>query len=264
VFLSKKVAVVLPAHNEAGFIGAAIRSLPSFVDAIFVVDDASDDATMDVAVDVAACDPRVRVLRHAANRGVGAAIVTGYRAALESRADIVAVMDGDGQMHPHDLANLVESVAENRADLAKGNRFDGLRPRGTMPPTRLVGNVVLSFATKLAGNIRIPLDAQCGYTAVATAALRNLPLDDLYPRYGFPNDLVLRSVEARLRIVSVPVRSIYGDEVSGIRPFVAVPRILALLLRAFGRRLRGRIRGGLSASAGERAPALEARATQRS
>ena len=233
----RKVAVAIPAHNEERLIAGTIGTVPRFVDLVIVVDDASTDATCAEVRRAADLDGRVVVLDHSRNCGVGAAIVTAYREALRRGADVVAVMDGDGQMHPDDLESIVAPVCAGRADLAKGTRFDGLSPRGRMPAARWIGNVVLSAATRWAAGIDIALDAQCGYTAVSSAALARLPLDVLYPRYGFPNDLVLRAVEAGLRIEPVPVRAVYGAEISGIRPHIAVPRILALLARAAVRRL---------------------------
>ena len=235
MFFDQRVAVVIPAHNEERLIGQTIRSVPDFVDAIVVVDDASSDAT--VARIREAAEARVRLLLHRRNRGVGAAIVAGYGAALEAGADIVAVMDGDGQMHPGDLTALLGPLVGGDADFTKGYRFAGLRARGPMPLTRLVGNRVLSGATRLATGYGGPVDAQCGYTALRASALARIPLDRLYPRYGFPNDLFIRALEAGLRIQAVPVRALYGTEVSGIRPAVAIPRILGLLLRAEGRRM---------------------------
>jgi glycosyltransferase involved in cell wall biosynthesis len=235
VYRDLSVAVVIPAHNEEKLITQTLVAVPDFVDTVIVVDDASTDHTRARAL--GAAGGRVRVLAHAENRGVGAAIVTGYRATLESGADIVAVMDGDGQMDPRDLVGLVEPIAAGRADFAKGNRLAGLRARGPMPTTRLVGNLVLSAATRLATGYRRGLDAQCGYTALRSAALARIRLDELYPRYGFPNDLFIRALEAGLRVESVPVRAVYGSEVSGIRPQVAVPRIFGLLARAACRRL---------------------------
>ncbi len=204
---------------------------------VFAIDDASTDATVRAVLVEARRDPRVVLLRHRENRGVGAAIITGYRAAMALGVDVVVVMDGDGQMHPDDLCTLLDPIAERRADFVKGNRFDGLRPRGAMPKTRLVGNIVLSVATRLVSGIRVPLDAQCGYTAISANAVERVPLDALYPRYGFPNDLLFRALENGLRVVSVPVRAVYGEEVSGIR-LPAIPRIFWLLVRATLRRVR--------------------------
>jgi glycosyltransferase involved in cell wall biosynthesis len=237
VYLQHRIAVAVPAHNEERLVARTLVAVPPFVDVVVAVDDASDDATSARIGEAARVDPRVHALAHATNRGVGAAIVTAYRAALHLGADVVAVMDGDGQMDPADLPALLDPVCRGRADLAKGHRFHRLVPRGPMPIARVVGNHVLSVATRIAAGFAGPLDAQCGYTAISSNALARLPLDRLYPRYGFPNDLVLRSLEAGLRVESVPIRALYGSEISGIRPHIALPRIGALLARGWARRL---------------------------
>ena len=237
MYLQHRVAVAIPAHNEERLIARTLAAVPAFVDLVVAVDDASDDATASEIAKAARTDPRIHAIRHNVNRGVGAAIVSAYQAALHLGADVVAVMDGDGQMDPADLPGLLEAVCRGRADLVKGNRFAGLSPRGPMPAARIVGNLVLSLATRFAAGMAEPLDAQCGYTAISSNALARLSLCDLYPRYGFPNDLVLRSLEAGLRVESVPIRALYGTEVSGIRPHVAIPRIVGLLVRGWARRV---------------------------
>lgn len=239
MYRGHRVAVAIPAHNEESLVAATIAAVPAFVDVVVAVDDASGDATAREIAAAARRDPRVRAVTHDRNRGVGAAVVSALRVAVGLGADVVAVMDGDGQMHPGDLTALLDPICEGRADVAKGNRFDGWRPRGPMPAARLVGNHLLSAATRAAAGHRGPLDAQCGYVAIAAGGAARLPLHLLYPRYGFPNDVVLRSVEAGLRIESVPIRSVYGSEVSGIRPHVAVPRIAWLLVRGGLRRAFG-------------------------
>lgn len=236
MFLDHRIAAAIPAHNEERLIGGTLADIPSYVDLVVVVDDASTDGTA-VEIDRAARrDPRIIQRSHPRNSGVGAAIVTAYRVALAAGADVVVVMDGDGQMDPGDLPGLLEPVCQGRADLAKGYRFDGIRARGPMPFARLVGNHVLSLLTRYAAGYGGLLDAQCGYTAISAQALGRIALDSLYPRYGFPNDLAMRVVEAGLRLESVPIKALYGTEVSGIRPHVAIPCILGLLARGFLRR----------------------------
>lgn len=234
-----RIAVAVPAHNEERLIRRTLERVPDFVDDIVVVDDASSDRTSEEVGRAALVDPRIHALSHDRNRGVGASIVTAFETSLALGADVVIVMDGDGQMDPADLRAMIEPIVDGSFDVAKGLRFDGVRPRGTMPTGRWIGNLVLSAATRLASGWRAPLDSQCGYVALSAAALLKLPLDRLFARYGFPNDLFLRSVGAGLRVSCVPVRSVYGAEVSGIRPHVAVPVIFWLLLRGWIRRMLG-------------------------
>lgn len=223
---AKRIAVVIPAFREARLIGLCLTSLPAFVDAIYVVDDGSPDGTASAAR--AAGDQRLRVIRHATNRGVGAAIVTGYRAALAEHADVVAVMAGDAQMDPTDLHSVLGPVVAGRADYVKGNRFRSRESRN-MPWLRRVAGKVLSLATRLASGLDVD-DCQCGFTAVSRHALCVLPLDELWPGFGYPNDLLMLAAQRGLRVGEVTVRPVYADEQSGVRPWHAA-LILGLLAR---------------------------------
>ena len=144
----KRVAVVVPAYDEEGLIAATVAGIPAFVDRVYVVDDASRDATVERAR--AGSDPRVEVIVHQRNRGVGAAIVTGYRRALEERIDVTCVMAADNQMDPADLAALVEPVTRGEVDYAKANRLFTGQAWELIPRHRYLGNAVLSFLTKIA------------------------------------------------------------------------------------------------------------------
>jgi hypothetical protein len=168
---------------------------------------------------------------------VGAAIVSGYRAALDLGCDVAAVMAGDCQMDPADLPALLDPVVDGEADYSKGDRLchpDLLR---LMPLDRVAGNFALTTLTRLAAGHNGVSDTQCGYTAVSSAALRRLDLGSLYPRYGFPNDMLARLWEIGARVKDVPVRPVYGAETSGITVASALRSYPAVLLRAFGRRV---------------------------
>lgn len=224
-----RIAVIVPAHGEERLLGRMLARVPGYVDGIYVVDDASTDGTFDVAR--ASGDPRVRALRHTENQGVGAAIVTGYRGALADDHDVLAVMAGDDQMHPDDLAPLLRAVLGG-ADYAKGNRFRH-PDAGRMPLARRFGGEVLSLATRQASGLRVS-DTQCGFTALSARAARSLPLGELWPRYGYPNDLLLLLAARGMRVAEVPVRPVYADETSGLRPWHAV-RILGVIARRYAR-----------------------------
>lgn len=240
------IAVVVPAFNERRAIGGTVATIPDFVDRVLVVDDASTDDTAacaEAAAHQRSAPDRVEVLRHAANRGVGGAIATGYRRALELGADVAVVMAGDGQMDPDDLPALLDPIAAGLADYVKGNRF--LHPAiwTTMPASRIVGNVLLSAATRVTSGYRHVFDSQCGYTAIRRAALERIALDELFPRYGYPNDLLSRLHVAEMRVVDVPVRPIYGEHwKSGIHLGTALHPIPWVLLRSWGTRLAARAR----------------------
>lgn len=249
MFRELRVAVVIPAYNEQRAIGGTVAAVPSFVDHVIVVDDASSDDTAERALHAAGDEVAVEVIRHAENRGVGGAIASGYRRALELGVDVAVVMAGDGQMDPADLPTVLEPIAAGVADYVKGNRF--LHPSiwTTMPPSRIVGNVLLSAATKVTSGYRHVFDSQCGYTAIARRALASIELDALWTRYGYPNDLLSRLNIAGVRVVDVPVRPIYGEHwKSGIHFGTALHPIPWVLLRSWGTRLAARARRRVVAS----------------
>lgn len=255
MYRGKRIAVVVPAHNENRRVAGVVATVPEFVDRVIVVDDGSTDGTAARVGETGA--GRAEVLTHRRNGGVGAAIVTGYRRALETGADVVAVMAGDGQMDPVDLPSLLDPLVEGRADYAKGDRLSHPDVLRVMPPVRLVGNVVLTRATRLATGLPIA-DSQCGYTAATRAALLRLDIGGLYPRYGFPNDLLIKAAARGLRVVDVRVRPIYhdGPDASGLAIPRVIPPLGGMLAAAIARRLfrRGEWRRGNRRAAGGAAP----------
>jgi glycosyltransferase involved in cell wall biosynthesis len=233
----KRVAVVVPAHDEELLIGDTLRGIPAFVDLIFVVDDASVDATVERIQEVA--DPRIEVIRHEQNSGVGAAIVTGYRRAIEEDVVVTCVMAADNQMDPAELIRLVEPVAAGEVDYVKANRLFTGEAWRLIPRSRYLGNAVLSLLTKIASGYWHIADSQAGYTAIRLETLRTLDLDRLYSRYGFPNDMLVHLNVWNARVRDIPSRPIYGvGERSGIRIRKVVPRISWLLLCGFFWRMR--------------------------
>jgi glycosyltransferase involved in cell wall biosynthesis len=237
MWMQSRVVAVVPAWNEAPRIARVVRAMPEWMDAVLVIDDASRDGTAEVARE--AGDARLEVLRHERNRGVGAAIVTGYRRAAHlapGARDAFVVLAGDGQMDPRDLPALVEPIACGEADYVKGNRFGSRDVVRAMPPSRLLGGLAFSWATSRA--IGVPIsDSQCGYTALSRDAYARLDLDALWPRYGYPNDLLSQLALRGLRIGEAPVRAVYADEVSRLKPR-HVPVVAAVVARAWVRRLR--------------------------
>ena len=241
-----RIAVVIPAFNERRKIVNTIATVPDFVDDIIVIDDASHDDTALCAAGAAqdrANPAGVEVIQHAANRGVGAAITTGYRRVLALGADVAVVMAGDGQMDPGDLPALLDPIARGDADYVKGNRFLHPAVWTTMPASRIVGNLVLSAATRITSGYRHVFDSQCGYTAIHRSALATIALGSLFPRYGYPNDLLSRLHVANMRVVDVPVRPIYGAHWrSGINVGTALHPIPWVLLRSWGNRIAAQVR----------------------
>ena len=228
----KRVAVVVPAFDEEQLVGETIRGIPAFVDRILVVDDASRDGTAAAAAAVG--DARVEVLSHERNAGVGAAIATGYRRARDEEIDVTCVMAADNQMDPTELEALVGPVARGEVEYAKANRLVSGEAWTVIPRTRYLGNAVLSLLTKIASGYWHVADSQAGYTALSLDALRRLDLDRLYPRYGFPNDVLVHLNVQNARVRDVPSRPIYDvGERSGIRLRSVIPRISWLLFKGF-------------------------------
>jgi glycosyltransferase involved in cell wall biosynthesis len=255
MYEGKSVGVVVPAHNEAEFVGEVITTIPEFVDRVFVIDDCSSDATweriqrvserVNASPNVAKADggqvrPRVVPHRHETNEGVGGAIKTGYEFAVEEGLDVVAVMNGDGQMDPDILDEIIEPVVTGRADYSKGNRLYSAEHYRGMSRWRFTGNAILTFMTKIASGYWGMTDPQNGYTAISREALEALEIDDLYDDYGFLNDLIVKLNVHGFRITDVEMRAVYGDEESGIEYSSFVPKLSKLLLVRFLWRLKFR------------------------
>jgi glycosyltransferase involved in cell wall biosynthesis len=209
------VAVVIPAYKEERLIADTLRGLPAFVDQVYVVNDASPDDTAGAVRSV--LDPRVELLTHETNRGVGGAIVTGYLRALERGADLLVVMAGDNQMAPEDLPALLNSAELEGFDYAKGNRFLHAQI-SQMPRLRRLGSTFLSWLTRLVSGLRVD-DCQCGFTVLTASMARRLPLRAVWPRYGYPNDLLILLAQHGAKVCDVPVKPVYGVEKSGLRPY---------------------------------------------
>jgi glycosyltransferase involved in cell wall biosynthesis len=235
VYKGCRVGVVVPAYNEEKQIDCVLETMPSFVDHVYVVDDGSADATSArVNHWVEKRHSRVELIRHPARRGVGAAITSGYKAALEGGMEVVAVMAGDGQMDPQELPKIVEPVADGKVAYSKGNRLtSGVAWRKT-PKVRYLGNAFLSLLTKIASGYWHIADTQSGYTAISTEALRMLDLDSMYPSYGYPNDMLIRLNVEGLRVVDVHIPPRYGiGERSKMKVSKVIPTVTLLLIRGF-------------------------------
>ncbi|MHB9286495.1 glycosyltransferase family 2 protein [Halobacteriales archaeon Cl-PHB] len=253
MYAGATIGVVVPAYNEESHVGEVVRTLPAMVDRAYVVDDGSTDGTWSVIQESAAAlnervrpavadggtglDRRVVPIRHEQNRGVGGAIKTGYQRALSDGLDVVAVMGGDGQMDPDLLERVVAPVAEGRADYAKGNRLARPDYRADMPGFRYVGNVVLTYLTRVASGYWSIGDPQNGYTAISGDALDAVDLENMYEFYGYCNDLLVKLHVAGQRVVDVPMPAIYADETSHISYRSYVPRVSGMLFRNFVSRL---------------------------
>ena len=211
-----KTAVVIPCYRVRRHIGGVLAKIGPEADVIFVVDDCCPEETGRF-VEETVKDPRVRVIFHAENRGVGGAMVTGYRAALEDGADIVVKLDGDGQMDPALIPQFTAPLRQRTADYAKGNRFFHPDYLLRMPKLRVLGNTLLSFANKLISGYWDLMDPANGFTAIHRTALRLVPLGKIDERYFFESDMLFRLNVARAVVVDMPMQAVYADEQSNLR-----------------------------------------------
>lgn len=239
MFEEKKIAVVVPCHNEELLIGQVITTMPHFVDRIIIVDDCSTDNTTEIVQTYIDEAPhRIKLIKHDDNQGVGGSIATGYKQALAEEIDVTVVMAGDAQMDPDDLPRVIKPVVSGEYDYAKGNRLFTGDAWNKIPRIRYLGNSFLSLLTKIASGYWHVADSQSGYTAINLVALKRIDWDLMYKRYGQPNDLLVRLNIFNFRVCDVPIRPVYGvGEKSGIRPLRMIPQLSWLLFRLFIYRL---------------------------
>ncbi len=230
------VAVVVPCHRVRDQILPLLARIGPEVAHIFVVDDACPEGSG--AHVLAGChDPRVVVLVHERNQGVGGAVITGYQRALAVGAKAVVKLDGDGQMDPALIPQLVAPIAQGQADYVKGNRFYNIEDVQAMPTVRLIGNAALSFLTKLSSGYWNVFDPTNGYTAISAEVLSAVPFSRLSRRYFFESDLLFRLGTLQALVVDMPMTAVYGDESSGLRPFRIFWPFLVGNMGNFGKRV---------------------------
>lgn len=230
-----KIAVVIPCYQVSAHIHEVIRTIPPDIDWIIAVDDCSADDTAKTLGSLSSEDQRLIVLRHESNQGVGGAMITGYRKAMELGVDIIIKMDGDGQMDPGDIPALLRPILDGAADFTKGNRFRDLNALRRMPLARRFGNLGLSFLIKAASGYWNIFDPSNGFTAIRTEILRNLSMDHIARRYFFESSMLIELYHAGAVIQDVPMKARYGDEVSGLSVsrtlFEFPPKLLVAFLK---------------------------------
>ena len=208
-----KIAVVVPCYKEKDHIIDVIKNVPGNVDHIFCIDDACPEQTGQYVKDNCQ-DPRVHVIQHSTNQGVGGAMITGYRASLEASVDIVLKIDGDGQMDPELIPRFINPIINGYSDYTKGNRFFDVEKISSMPKIRLLGNAVLSFMSKLSTGYWRLFDPNNGYTAIHANVLKLLPLNKIHKGYFFESDMLFRLNIIRAVVTDIPINSLYGNESS--------------------------------------------------
>lgn len=233
---SSRIVVVIPCYKVTRHVIEVIASIGGEVWRIYVVDDACPDASGKF-VEEHCFDPRVHVIYHEINQGVGGAVMTGYRAAIDEGADIIVKVDGDGQMDASLISNFVEPILAGEADYTKGNRFFDLEEIRAMPGLRLFGNAVLSFMTKFSSGYWDLFDPTNGYTAIHADVARHLPFKKISSRYFFETDMLFRLNTLRAVVVDVPMDAKYSDEVSNLRISKIMGEFLFKHIRNFMKRI---------------------------
>ena len=214
--MEPKIAVIIPCFKVSAHILGLLGRIGPEVWRIYVVDDCCPEQSGSL-VQQGCQDPRVRVLTHSANQGVGGAVIRGYEEAMHDGADIAVKLDGDGQMPPELIRFFVEPIVRGTADYVKGNRFFALEFLNSMPRLRVLGNAALSFISKAASGYWNLMDPTNGYTAIHVGVLKLIPLDKLDRRYFFESDMLFRLNTIRAVVVEVPMHSVYGDERSSLK-----------------------------------------------
>jgi glycosyltransferase involved in cell wall biosynthesis len=239
MYKDHSIAVVVPAHNEETQIGKVIETMPDFIDHIVIVDDESPDRTYEVVKEYQSAYPKVVLIRHETNQGVGGAIATGYKWARDNDADIAVVMAGDGQMNPDDLPHILDPIVDGSTDYTKGNRLITGEAYEKIPKLRYFGNSALSLLTKIASGYWHIADSQSGYTAINKHALHTIQWDKMYKRYGQPNDLLVRLNLYNFRVQDVPIEPVYNiGEKSGLKVRKVLFTIGWLIIKLFFWRIK--------------------------
>ena len=235
-FQRQEIAVVIPSYRVRQHVAGVIAEIGPEVSMIFVVDDKCPDESGALVRDTVS-DKRVRVITHEANKGVGGAMITGYKAALEAGADIVVKVDGDGQMDPALIPLIAQPVIEGRADYAKGNRFHSVYNVRQMPAMRLFGNAALSFLTKISSGYWSIFDPTNGYTAIHAEALSKLEFGNISERYFFESDMLINLGNIRAVVCDVPMEARYADEVSNLKIHRVMGQFLGKNIRELTKRI---------------------------
>ena len=235
-FQKHRIGVVIPAYNEDKLIKTTVNGIPEYIDNIYVINDCSTDNTAEVLELIE--NPRLQIITHEVNQGVGAAILHGYQAALKENMDIVVVMGGDNQMNPLQLPNLMMPIIEGKADYTKGNRLLSEEFRVGMSKWRSFGNGLLTMITKISSGYWHIMDPQNGYTAISREALSNMDLHNLYTYYGYCNDMLVKLNTFGFRTVDVTMPARYGQERSTIKYGNYMGKVSIMLFRKFLWRLK--------------------------
>lgn len=231
-----KVAVAIPCYKVKKHILKVISDIGNEVSVIIVVDDCCPENTGDFVIDECK-DPRVVVIKHTSNLGVGGAIKTAYKKSLELNLDIVVKVDGDGQMNPKLIPRFIQPIISRKCDYTKGSRFFNLESLIEMPPLRKFGNAILSLVNKASSGYWNIMDPTNGFTAIHKHALSLLPIDKLSDRYFFESDMLFRLGTIRAVVRDIPMDSVYEDEESNLSIRKVILDFPPLYVKSFFKRI---------------------------
>ena len=243
MYREKRIALVIPAYNEAKLIKPTLEGVPAQIDKVFVVDDKSPDNQNEIILQCAEKDSRIMLLKHEVNQGPGGAIITGYLQASKENYEIVVVVGGDNQMPLNEVRKFLDPIIDGKADYTKGNRFllgqldDTL---AKMPKIRLIGNWMITMLTKIASGYYKIMDFVDGYTAISKHAIDLIDWSKAWKKYGYPMDFVIRMNAYSLRVMDIPRTAIYlpGERQSQIKGFRYFLHVTPMLMRGFFWRLK--------------------------
>lgn len=240
MYHTKRVALILPALNEEQLIIPTIERVPEIVDKIFVINDGSTDKTVELVLQKQKADPRIELVNHPRNLGLGQAVITGYLAAAAAGYEYIVVAGADNQMPLELIPALLDPLVERRADYAKGNRF--ARREGDfarMPKIRFLANTLLSFITKIASGYYQIYDVVDGFTAITREAVAGIDWSRAWKYYGYPMDFLIRLNTAGFKVIDVPRPAIYlpGVRQSQIKGLRYAFKVSPMIVRGFFRRL---------------------------
>ena len=231
----EKIAIIIPMYNVANHIQDVIAEIPEPVDIIIAVDDQSKDHTVQLVKEIS--DPRLQLVQHEQNQGVGGAMKSGFQRAMELGVTICIKIDGDGQMPIEYLQELITPILKGKADFTKGNRFSDLESILNMPGIRRFGNLGLSFLTKAASGYWNTFDPTNGFFAIDVSTLKKINLADLHSRYFFESSLLCALYQHRAVIEEVAMPARYGNEKSSLSEFKALFEFPLLLFAKLMRRI---------------------------
>ena len=232
-----KVKVIIPCYKVEKQIRKVVEELPDYVHSIILVNDKSPDSTPEILSQLAQENPKVTVVNHDVNQGVGGAMISGFLEALKTEGDFIVKLDGDGQMDASYIKKMVSGLESDGCDFAKGNRFFDRKELAQMPFIRRLGNLGLSFLIKMSSGYWKISDPTNGFFCIRQSTLQRIDTKRLSKRFFFECSLLIESFYAGAKIKDVAIPAIYADEKSNLSIFKTLLTFPPKLSSAFIRRI---------------------------